>query len=140
MVKSPVLPDEQSRQKIQEKESNDFIERYRDYIHLGYLEWEKQYEELKYYKFPILFIMKMNTKEADKAAAFLEANYPLMKKSVLTIHTNNSGENKEGTSKKDKDELEELRKAADAIDVDLFLLTKPLFQFWCDGKDGTFGT
>jgi type III restriction enzyme len=118
-VKSPVLPDEQSRQKIQEKESSDFIERYRDYIHLGYLEWEKQYEELKASKVPILFIMTMNTKEADQAAAFLETNYPLMKKSVLTIHTNGSGEIKESASnKKDKEELDELRKAADAIDSD----------------------
>src|SRR5690606_26662479 len=53
VVKSPVLPDEASRQKIQEKDSNDFVERYRDYIHLGYLEWEQQYEELKNHKTPI---------------------------------------------------------------------------------------
>ncbi|MDQ6843799.1 MAG: DEAD/DEAH box helicase family protein, partial [Bacteroidota bacterium] len=45
VVKSPVLPDEASRQKIHEKDSSDFIERYRDYIDLGYLEWEQQYEE-----------------------------------------------------------------------------------------------
>lgn len=103
VVKSPVLPDEASRQKIQEKESSDFIERYRDYIHLGYLEWEQQHEELKNYKTPILFIMTMNTKDADKAAAFLELNYPLMKNSVLTIHTNNSGEIKEiASSKKER--------------------------------------
>lgn len=119
VVKSPVLPDEASRQKIQEKESNDFVERYRDYIHLGYLEWEQQYEELKNYKTPILFIMTINTKEADQAAAFLEANYPKMKNSVLTIHTNTSGEIKETAStKKDKEELEKLRKAADDIDKD----------------------
>ena len=119
VVKSPVLPDEASRQKIQEKDSNDFVERYRDYIHLGYLEWEKQYEELKNHKTPILFIMTMNTKEADQAAAFLEANYPLLKNSVLTIHTNTSGEIKESaSSKKDKEELEKLRKAADDIDKD----------------------
>lgn len=119
VVKSPVLPDEASRQKIQEKDSNDFIERYRDYIHLGYLEWEQQYEELKNHKTPILFIMTMNTKEADQAAAFLEANYPKMKNSVLTIHTNTSGEIKESaSSKKDKEELEKLRKAADDIDKD----------------------
>jgi type III restriction enzyme len=119
VVKSPVLPDEASRQKIREKESSDFIERYRDYIHLGYLEWEQQYEELKNHKTPILFIMTMNTKEADQAAAFLESNYPKLKKAVLTIHTNNSGEIKEtATSKKDKEELEILRKAADAIDKD----------------------
>lgn len=119
VVKSPVLPDEASRQKIHEKDSSDFVERYRDYIHLGYLEWEQQYEELKNYKTPILFIMTMSTKEADQAAAFLETSYPIMKNSVLTIHTNNSGEIKEtATSKKDKDALEALRKAADDIDKD----------------------
>jgi type III restriction enzyme len=119
VVKSPVLPDEASRQKIQEKNSSDFVERYRDYIHLGYVEWEQQYEELKSQKTPILFIMTMSTKEADQAAAFLESSYPLMKNAVLTIHTNNSGDIKEtATSKKDKDELEKLRKAADDIDKD----------------------
>jgi type III restriction enzyme len=119
VVKSPVLPDEASRQKIQEKDSSDFVERYRDYIHLGYLEWEQQYEALKSQKTPILFIMTMSTKEADQAAAFLESTYPKMKNSVLTIHTNNSGEISETTtSKKAKEELEKLRKAADDIDKD----------------------
>lgn len=119
VVKSPVLPDEASRLKIHEKESTDFVERYSDYIHLGYLEWEQQHEELKNHKMPILFIMTMSTKEADLAAAFLERNYPAMKDSVLTIHTNNSGEIKEAaTTKKDKEELEILRKAADEIDKD----------------------
>jgi type III restriction enzyme len=118
VVKSPVLPDKASRQKIQEKDSSDFVERYRDYIHLGYLEWEQQYEELKNHKTPILFIMTMSTKEADQAASFLESNYPSMKNSVLTIHTNNSGEIKETTSSKNKEELEILRKAADEIDKD----------------------
>jgi len=119
VVKSPVLPDEASRQKIQEKDSSDFVERYKDYIHLGYLEWEKQYEELKNYKTPILFIMTMSTKEADQAAAFLESNYTKMKNAVLTIHTNNSGEIKEtATTKKAKEELDKLRKAADNIDKD----------------------
>ena len=119
VVKSPVLPDEASRQKIQEKDSSDFVERYKDYIHLGYLEWEQQYEELKNHKTPILFIMTMSTKAADQAAAFLESNYTKMKNAVLTIHTNNSGEIKEtATTKKAKEELEVLRKAADSIDKD----------------------
>lgn len=117
VVKSPVLPDEASRQKIQEKQSSDFIERYKDFMHLGYLEWEKQYEELQHLKTPILFIMTMSTKEADQASAFLETTYPIMKNAVLTIHTNNSGEIKESASgKKDKEELDKLRKAADDID------------------------
>ena len=119
VVKSPVLPDETSRQKIKEKESSDFVEKYRDFMDLGYLEWEQQYEEMKSHKTPILFIMTMSTKEADQAATFLETNYPLMKNAVLTIHTNNSGEIKESASgKKDKEELEILRKAADHIDKD----------------------
>ncbi|MCK9312060.1 MAG: DEAD/DEAH box helicase family protein, partial [Bacteroidales bacterium] len=118
VVKSPVLPDEASRRKIQEKDSNDFIERYREYIHLGYIEWEKQFDELKTCKTPILFVMTMNTKEADQAAAFLESNYPKLKNCVLTIHTNQSGEIKEGSGKRDKDELDALRKAADDIDSD----------------------
>lgn len=120
VVKSPVLPDESSRNKIQEKESNEFTERYRDYIQLGYLEWEKQYEELKNIKTPILFIMTMSTKEADETSAFLESNFPLLKNAVLTIHTNNQGDVKEtAKSKKDKDELEKLRKAADEIDKNI---------------------
>jgi type III restriction enzyme len=119
VVKSPVLPDEVSRQKIHEKDSSDFVERYRDYIHLGYLEWEKQYVELKNYKTPILFIMTMSTREADQAAAFLESTYPKLKGSVLTIHTNNSGEIKEtAASKKDKEQLDILRNAANDIDKD----------------------
>jgi type III restriction enzyme len=116
IVKSPILPDEASRHKIKEKESSNFVERYRDFIHLGYLEWEKQYEELKTYKTPILFIMTMSTKEADETAEHLEACYPLLEGAVLTIHTNNSGDIKEGNSKKDKEELDRLRKAADDID------------------------
>jgi len=119
VVKSPVLPDEVSRQKLEEKTSNDFVERYRDYIHLGYLEWEQQYQELKNYKTPILFVMTMSTKEADQVTKFLEETYPLMRKAVLTIHTNSSGEIKEtATTKMDKEKLERLRKAADEIDQD----------------------
>jgi type III restriction enzyme len=119
VVKSPVLPDLESRKKIKDKDSSDFIEKYRDFIHLGYLEWEKQYEELKSLKTPILFIMAMSTKEADEAAAFLELQYPLMKGKVLTIHTNKSGDIKEGgATKKDKEALDKLRKAADDIDKD----------------------
>jgi type III restriction enzyme len=119
VVKSPVLPDEDSRAKVKEKQSDTFTERYHDFIHLGYIEWEKQYEALKTQKTPILFVMTNNTKEADECAAFLEENYPLLKNSVLTIHTNASGDIKETVnSKKDQKELEKLRDAANAIDTD----------------------
>jgi len=119
VVKSPVLPDEASRHKLEEKPSDDVVERYRDFIHLGYIEWEKQYEEMKSQKTPLLFIMAMTTKEADAIAAYLERTYPLLKNAVLSIHTNTKGEISETAStKKAQDELERLRKAADEVDSD----------------------
>ena len=119
VVKSPVLPDEASRHKLEEKPSDDVVERYKDFIHLGYIEWENQYQEIKSQKTPLLFIMAMTTKESDAIAEYLERTYPLLKNAVLSIHTNTKGEIKEtGTSKKAKEELEKLRKAADDVDKD----------------------
>jgi type III restriction enzyme len=117
IVKSPVLPDEASRAKLSEKTSSQFVERYKDYIHLGYIEWKKQFDELKHVKTPILFVMTLDTKEANQTKEFLEANYSEFKDSVLLIHTKKSGEISEtAASKRDKEELEKLRKAADAVD------------------------
>ncbi|OFY81969.1 MAG: type III restriction endonuclease subunit R [Bacteroidetes bacterium RBG_19FT_COMBO_42_7] len=119
IVKKPVLPDEASRAKLKEKESDKFVEHYEDYIHLGYVEWEKQYEELiRAGKTPVLFVMTTETKESDEVAEYLESRYPEFKKAVLVIHTNKSGDIAEGKSKKDKEELEKLRKAAENIDSD----------------------
>ncbi|MGM0932946.1 MAG: DEAD/DEAH box helicase family protein [Bacteroidota bacterium] len=119
VIKSPVLPDEASRHKLEEKPSDDVVERYKDFIHLGYIEWEKQYNELKSQKTPLLFIMAMTTKESDAIAEYLERTYPLLKNAVLSIHTNAKGEIKETSStKKAKEELEMLRKAADDVDKD----------------------
>lgn len=120
VIKSPVLPDEASRHKLEEKPSDDVVERYKDFIHLGYIEWEKQYQELKSQKTPLLFIMAMTTKESDAIADYLERTYPLLKNAVLSIHTNAKGEIKGETSKskKAKEELEMLRKAADDVDKD----------------------
>ena len=119
IVKSPVLPDEASRAKLSEKTSSEFVERYKDFIHLGYIEWKKQFDELKSQKTPILFIMTLDTKEANQTKDYLESNYSEFKNSVLLIHTNKSGEISESTAtKRNKEELETLRKAADAIDED----------------------
>lgn len=119
IVKKPVLPDEASRAKLKEKESDKFVEHYEDYIHLGYVEWKKQYEELAHAgKTPVLFIMTTETKESDEVAEYLETRYLEFKKAVLVIHTNKSGDITEGKSKKDKEELEKLRNAAADIDSD----------------------
>lgn len=118
VVKKLVLPDKASRAKLKEKESDDFIERFEDYIHLGVIEWKKQYEQLKKYKTPLLFIMTTKTKESDQVKDYLESRYPEFQDSVLVIHTNRSGDIAEGKSKKSKEKLEELRKAADKVDSD----------------------
>src|SRR5690606_471205 len=118
VVKTPVLPDKASREKLNEADSTDIIEQFRDHIHLGYQEWEQQYNELNKLRTPVLFYMTMNTEEADQLSEYLQQSYPLQKDRVLTRHTKNNGELKgEGTKgAKNKDDLERLRKDADEID------------------------
>jgi len=38
IVKHPVLPDHVSREKLVEQPTSNYVERYREYIHLGYTE------------------------------------------------------------------------------------------------------
>lgn len=117
IVKHPVLPDQASRAKLSEKKSSKYTEKYEDYIHLGYLEWKKVYDEhQKLGKKAVFFIMTDDTKNCDEVAEYLENRYPEFKNAVLVIHTKNNGEISETSSGKNKEELEELRKAANAID------------------------
>ncbi|SHG24811.1 type III restriction enzyme [Fodinibius roseus] len=115
VVKTPVLPDEASRSKLEEKDSSNVVEQYRDYIDLGYQEWKQQYEDLKSQRKPILFVMANKTKEADKIAEYLESHYQEMKDKVLVIHTDRSGRIKEDVKSR-QDEVEMLRKAANEVD------------------------
>ena len=117
VVKHPVLPDEASRSKLQERQSSKFTEKYADYIDLGYREWKKVYDEqIKNGKKAVLFIMADDTTNCDDVATYLEATYSDFKGRVLTIHTNRSGEISESISGKSKDELERLRKESNEID------------------------
>ena len=117
VVKNPVLPDEASRAKLQEKQSAIFSEKYEDFIRLGVSEWEKTYQALlPTGKKSILFIMTNDTTNCDDVADFLEKNYPQLKDAVLTIHTNKSGEISETATGKKEKELQELRKKANEID------------------------
>ena len=118
VVKTPVLPNAASRRRVRERDSADFVERYRDHLQLGYVEWEKQFREIGHHKVPILFVMTTTTKEADAAKAFLEENYSLLRGKVLSIHTNRDGSISESKSKKNLEMLEELRRAADDVDRD----------------------
>lgn len=117
VVKHPVLPDQASRTKLHEKKSSKYTEKYEDYIHLGYLEWKKVYDEhIKVDKKAVLFIMTDDTKNCDEVAEYLEGTYPELKNAVLVIHTKNNGEISESVSGKSKEELEKLREAANHVD------------------------
>lgn len=117
VVKTPVVPDAASRAKLVKHTSADFTEEYRDYLHLGYLEWKKSFDELsKVGKKPVLFVMTDDTKNCDKVAAHLSEKYPEMHDAVLVIHTKNNGEISEASSGKSKDELDYLRKQSREID------------------------
>jgi len=117
VVKNPVLPDEASRAKLQERQSALYTEKYEDFIKLGVEEWRKTYKELKHTgKKSILFIMTDDTKNCDEVQGYLEKNYSDLKGKILTIHTNKSGDISENINGRNKKELEELRRQANNID------------------------
>ena len=117
VVKHPVLPDSASRAKLQEHKTSKYSEKYKDYIHLGYLEWKKVYDEhMKMGKKAVLFVMTDDTKNCDEVAEYLENTYADLKGAVLVIHTKDNGEISESVTGKKEEELKELRKAANSID------------------------
>ncbi len=117
VVKHPVLPDQASRAKLQERQSAKFTEKYTDYLNLGVIEWRKAYEEHeKLGKKAILFVMTDDTRNCDDVAEFLEGNFSDLKDHVLVIHTKNNGEISEAASSANKEVLEKLREQANNID------------------------
>ena len=117
VVKHPVLPNAESRAKLDERQSIKYTEKYADYLDLGIIEWQKAAEEHeKMGKKAILFVMTDNTQNCDEVAAYLESHYPALKDAVLTIHTNKSGEISEAKSSKKQAELKKLREQANKID------------------------
>jgi type III restriction enzyme len=117
VVKHPVLPDSASRAKLVEKKSSKYTEKYEDYIHLGYLEWKKVFEEhAKLGKKAVFFVMTDDTRNCDEVAGYLESRYSEFKDATLVIHTKNNGDIAENVTGKKKEELEELRAAANKID------------------------
>ena len=117
VVKHPVLPDQASRAKLQERHSAKYTEKYADYLNLGVIEWRKTYvEHEKLDKKAILFVMTDDTKNCDDVAAYLEGTYPDLKDAVLVIHTKSNGQISEASSGKSKEELDALRKLANEID------------------------
>ena len=117
VVKHPVLPDKPSREKLQEKQSAKFTEKYADYLNLGVTEWRKTYaEHEKLGKKAILFVMTDDTRNCDEVAEYLQETYPDLKDAVLVIHTKDNGEISEASTGKKKEELERLRELSNRID------------------------
>lgn len=117
IVKTPVLPDAASRAKLQERKSSKYTEQYEDYLHLGYLEWKKIYEELEPAgKKSVLFVMTDDTRDCDEVGEYLATRYPEFENAVLVIHTKNNGEISEASSGKSKEDLDTLRKLSREID------------------------
>lgn len=115
VVKTPVVPDAESRRRLREGSSDRVAERYADHIKLGYLEWRKKYDEFaRVGKKAVLFVMTSDTKESNEVAAHLERAFPDLDGKVLVIHTKANGFISESESK--RAELDRLRKAAAEID------------------------
>lgn len=117
VVKTPILPDEASRGKLEENTSSKFSERWRDFIDLGVTVWKQDYENHKKLgKKALLFVMVDDTKNCDDVKNYLENNYLLLKNSTFIIHTNKDGHIDESTSSKSQKDLQELRKIANQVD------------------------
>ena len=117
IVKSPVIPNEKSLQKLKMKDNKiQFAEKYSDYINLGIAEWKRasKYHQKQGEK-AVLFIMTDNTKNCDDVANYLRRHKEFSKEdSVLVIHTKDDSQFSD--SKRDKEELKELRELANKID------------------------
>ena len=118
VVKHPVIPDKASCEKLKERPSVKYEEKYQDHIDLGIIEWKKVYDEYqKVGKKAVLFVMTDDTRNCDDVAAYLKKQPDLGEDdAVLTIHTKSNGELFEPSSSKKEKELQKLRKAANEID------------------------
>lgn len=117
VVKHPRLPDQASRERLVERQSSIYSEKYADYLDLGVIEWRKAFEEhRKSGKKAILFVMTDDTRNCDEVAAYLNDKYRDLNGAVLVIHTKQNGDISEASSGKAKEELDRLRGLANAID------------------------
>lgn len=117
VVKHPRLPDQASRDRLVERQSAKYSEKYADYLDLGVIEWRKAFEEhQKLGKKAILFVMTDDTRNCDEVATYLETMYDDLQGAVLVIHTKQNGEISEAATGRAKEELEKLRALANNID------------------------
>jgi type III restriction enzyme len=115
IVKQPLLGELSDPHQVP---SDDASVRYRQWIDAGVARL-KDYEALHAPagKRPLLFVMAADTEEADQIARYLESLEGFGGR-VLTIHTNRQGEISESATGKNKELLEELRRASREVDLD----------------------
>jgi type III restriction enzyme len=118
VVKQPVLPDVVSCNRLHERTSAIFTERYEDYLQLGIEEWRKSFAEHNALgKKAVLFVMVDDTRNCDEVGEYLRKICPELEgDAVLVIHTKSNGEISEAASSKNEEELRKLRREANAID------------------------
>ena len=119
VVKTPILPDEASRGKLEENTSAKFSERWKAFIDLGVTVWRQDYDKHKKLgRKALLFVMVDDTKNCDDVKAYLENNYSLLRGGTFVIHTNKEGRINESASAKSQKELQKLRELANRVDSD----------------------
>ncbi len=140
IVKTPLIPKKEDREKLIEAPGIRYSDRYKHHIDLWVIEWRKSHLEYeRNNKKAVLFIMADDTKNCDEVAEYLEATYPELKDKVLVIHTKNNGDINESDSKQTQDELKRLRDAANNIDHNQYLavLSVLMLREWWDVKNVT---
>lgn len=140
IVKTPLIPKKEDREKLIEAPGIRYSDRYKHHIDLWVIEWRKSHLEYqRNNKKAVLFIMADDTKNCDEVAEYLEAIYPELKDKVLVIHTKNNGDINESDSKQTQDELKRLREAANNIDHNQYLAVVSVLMLreWWDVKNVT---
>lgn len=116
VVKSPIIPSNDSLSRLQEFNSLRFVERWKDFIDLGVEVWKQEYyKHAKLKKKALLFVMVDDTTNCDEVKDYLES-YPELKNSTFVIHTKKDGSYYDSSSKHDKATIEELRILANNVD------------------------
>ena len=91
IVKVPVLG-ESDELIVRGDKKTPARERYAAHLQLGYLRYEKSFEEFGAVRKPILFVMTEDAKAANEIADFLDRDaFPLLKGRILNIHTRLKG-------------------------------------------------
>ena len=128
VVKHPVLPNAESRAKLDERQSVKYTEKYADYLELGVIEWRKAAEaHEKMGKKAILFVMTDNTQNCDEVAAKSEGveleRQPMgagtKPKAPLVIEVDKTNVNKD----------------IDALDIEIPILTRRIYREYTNLTD-----